>query len=483
MSATLGSMLTVLDPELRVVVLEKADTIAGESSDPWNNAGTGHSGLCELNYMADPSNGAKPAAIAEQFHLSRQWWSYLAQQGLIAADDFIHSTTHMNLVFGAEDVAYLRHRVETLRENPLFSTMEFTADPEQIAKWAPLTMDGRVRDGEPIAASRDPRGTDVDFGALTKALMSIVTDDSANKILVGHEVTGLSSTAEGWEITGKSHHGRFSLRAGTVFVGAGGFALHLLQKSHIPEVRGYAVLPVGASFYRSSTPAAVRHHEAKVYGQADVGAPPMSVPHLDKRIIDGKEHLLFGPYATFSTKLLKHGKLSDFFTTLRLDNLHVIAAAGLQNLDLVKFLVTELAAGPKKKFAQLRRYYPKARFNEWQLVPAGQRAQLVKPDAKHIGVLQQGTELVVGADGSIAGLLGASPGASTAVPIMLNLLRSAFPTRWHRGWKDIMSQAIPDIDRTDWDTEAVARSSAATDAALGLGTSARLKPQVKAPTW
>lgn len=485
MSATLGSMLAELDPDMRIVVLEKAGDIASESSQAWNNAGTGHSGFCELNYMPDPSNGTKAASIAEQFHLSRQWWAHLAQTGRLDPTEFVHSTTHMNLVFGDTDVDYLRQRVETLRADALFSDMDFTTDRSRIAEWAPLTMEGRPDDGEPTAAARNSRGTDVDFGALTRGLLHIVSEQTHNEIHTNHEVTGLRSTKEGWAVSGRTASPTtpagtssrpaqpFSINAKHVFVGAGGFALKLLQKSGIPEVRGYAVLPVGASFYRSSTPAVVDRHEAKVYGQADVGAPPMSVPHLDKRIIDDEEHLLFGPYATFSTKLLKNGHLSDFFTTLRPDNLHVIAAAGLQNLDLVKFLVKELAAGPKKKFAQLCRFYPKARFNEWTLVPAGQRAQLVKPDPQRIGVLQQGTELVVGADGSIAGLLGASPGASTAVPIMLDLLRSAFPAQWHRRWKEVMSQAIPDIDRTDWDAEAVATSSAATDEALGLGASAR----------
>lgn len=467
MSATLGSMLALLEPQWRILMLERAEDLAAESSDPWNNAGTGHSGFCELNYMPDPDDGSKAASIAEQFHLCRQWWAHLVRLGLLEPSEFIHPSTHMNLVFGAEDVAYLRARVTTLRTDPLFADMEYTEDPEVIAEWAPLTMDGRPNTGEPMAAARHPRGTDIDFGALTRALTSIIAS-AAGEVRTGHEVNGLNRTGTGWQITGASPAGRFRVRAKTVFVGAGGFALRLLQKAKVPEVRGYAVLPVGAAFYRCSTPAVVARHQAKVYGQADVGAPPMSVPHLDRRVVDGREHLLFGPYATFSTKLLKHGRLTDFFTTLRWDNLHVLAAAGVQNLDLVAFLVKELAAGPTRKFAQLRRYFPQARQNEWTLIPAGQRAQLVRPDPTRIGILQQGTELVVSADGSISGLLGASPGASTAVPIMLDLLKRAFPTQWHNAWKTVLSEAIPDRDRTDWDAEAVARTLADTAAPLGL---------------
>lgn len=464
MSATLSSMLTLLDPDLRILVLEQAEDIAGESSDPWNNAGTGHSGYCELNYMPDPADGAKPAEIAGQFHLTRQWWAHLVRLGLLDPAEFIHSAPHMNLVFGDTDVTYLRRRVDTLKADPLFSEMEYTEDPDTIARWAPLTMEGRADSEEPMAAARHPRGTDVDFGALTSALLSI----GSTEVRTGHTVTGLESRASGWTVSGSTPAGQFAVHAKTVFVGAGGFALRLLQKARIPEVRGYAVLPVGAAFYRCSTPAVVARHDAKVYGQADVGAPPMSVPHLDRRVVDGKEHLLFGPYATFSTKLLKHGRLTDFFATVRPDNLHVIAAAGLQNLSLVSFLVKELAASPSRKFAQLRRYLPLARRNEWTLLPAGQRAQLVKPDRKKIGVLQQGTELVVSADGSIAGLLGASPGASTAVPIMVDLLKQAFPAQWHDSWGSQIAEAVPDLDRTDWTTEDVARSHTDTDAALGL---------------
>ncbi|KZE18445.1 MULTISPECIES: malate dehydrogenase (quinone) [Brevibacterium] len=474
MSATLGSMLAVLEPSWRIVVLEKSVDLASESSDPWNNAGTGHSGFCELNYMPDPNDGTKPAAIARQFQLSRQWWSHLAEAGLVDPATFIHRTAHMNLVFSDRDVAYLRRRVDTLRTDPLFADMEYSEDAEEIAAWAPLTMEGRGPDGS-VAASRVRRGTDVDFGALTRALTSVITAEGGGEVLTGHTVTGLSRDGDGWMVTGTigetpaTGGSRFAIRAGTVFVGAGGFALRLLQKARVPEVKGYAVLPVGAAFYRCSVPAVVRRHNAKVYGQADVGAPPMSVPHLDKRVVDDEEHLLFGPFATFSTKLLKHGRLSDFFTTLRPDNLHVVAAAGLQNLSLVRYLIGELAASPAKKFAQLRKYYPNARPNEWELIPAGQRAQLVTPDPHRIGVLQQGTELVVSADGSIAGLLGASPGASTAVPIMVDLLRRSFPAQWRRSWEERMIDAVPDLARQDWSVEAVAASEVRTDRALGLG--------------
>lgn len=469
MSATLGAMITLLQPDWRIVLVEKSDSLATESSDPWNNAGTGHSGLSELNYMPDPTDGSKPAEIARQFHITRQWWAHLAESGLLDPREYIHTSPHMNVVFDRRGVDYLRQRYQTLITDPFFAGLEYSEDPARIATWAPLIMQGRGDDG-PIAATRHLHGTDVDFGALTRALTSIITDRGGT-VLLGHDVRSLHQQPDGrWLVSGRSgpRRGRFAIQGRHVFVGAGGFALRLLQRARLPQVRGYAVLPVGAAFYRCSDPEITSRHDAKVYGQAAIGAPPMSVPHLDKRIVDGQSHLLFGPYATFSTKLLKHGKLTDFFTTLRWRNLHVIAAAGLQNLSLVRYLIKELAAGPEKKFAQLQRFYPSAAFEQWELILAGQRAQLVTPDKKNIGVLRQGTEVVTSADHSISGLLGASPGASTAVPIMLNLLKQCFPDQWQRSWKNTIATAVPGFQKTTWDADDVSESLERTARALDL---------------
>ncbi|MEN4449625.1 malate:quinone oxidoreductase [Mycobacterium sp. SM3041] len=447
MSATLGAMISTLEPQWRIVLVERASDIATESSGPWNNAGTGHSGYCELNYMPDPQDGSAPTQIAAQFQLSRRWWAHLVQQGLLDPATFVHGTPHMDVVFGDHDVAYLRRRFETLRSDPLFADLEFSDDPATIAEWAPLVMAGRDP-AQPIAATRHPGGTDVDFGALTRGLTRIITSNGG-EVRLGHEVRRLRQDPDGtWLVGGRrtESHNRFQLRARHVFVGAGGFALRLLQRAHVPEVRGYGVLPVGAAFLRCAQPDVVAQHDAKVYGQAAIGAPPMSVPHLDKRVVDGKGYLMFGPYATFSTKLLKGGRLTDFFTTLRWHNLHVLAAAALQSLTLVRYLIGELLTPLSGKIKQLQRFYPEADPGDWELIPAGQRAQLVTPDPKRVGVLQSGTELVTSADGTIAGLLGASPGASTAVPIMLGLLQRCFPERWAASWQYRMNDAVAPRD-------------------------------------
>ncbi|MGI5220135.1 malate:quinone oxidoreductase [Nocardia sp. CA-290969] len=467
MSATLGSMLAVLEPDLRVVLLEKADALATESSGPWNNAGTGHSGFCELNYMPDPANADKPESIARQFLLTREWWSYLADKKLLDPATFIHHTPHMDIVFGQRDIAYLRERFTTMSATTTFEGMEFTEDPAVIEQWAPLLMQGRISD-EPVAATRIEDGTDVDFGALTRGLAKIIESEGGS-VMLGHDVRAIDRDPVGrWVVSGRAPSGKFEVSAGRVFVGAGGHALRLLQTARLPEVRGYAVLPVGAAFFRCSVPGVVAQHNVKAYSQARVGAPPMSVPHMDKRIVDGNEYLMFGPFATFSTKLLKHGRLSDVFTTLRWNNLHVIVAAMLQNVALIVYLIGELLARPRAKFSQLQHFYPEAKRSDWEFVPAGQRAQLVTPHRRRIGVLQQGTELVVGGTRTIGGLLGASPGASTAVPIMLDLLDQWFPGHMSGTWRATLANAVPSNNSRTVDAAEYRAALERTAESLGL---------------
>ncbi|MEE2056265.1 malate dehydrogenase (quinone) [Rhodococcus artemisiae] len=441
MSATLGAMMSRLEPDASVALLERLDEIAGESSGAWNNAGTGHSGYAELNYMPDATDGATAQDIARRFRLSRRFWSSLAADDTMP--EFLTPAPHMDIVFGERDVEYLCTRVDTMRTSPTFSDMEFTEDPETIREWAPLLVEGRTHTG-PMAASRHHAGTDVDFGALTRWLV----DDIATRgtdVRLHHEVTRLHRRDDGlWVITGRDRTGgqRFRLTSRFVFVGAGGYALELLQKAQVEEVRGYAVFPVGAQFFRTDNPVVVARHDAKVYGRADVGAPPMSVPHLDLRVVDGTRSLMFGPYATFSTRLLRHGRLSDLFRTIRLRNAAVMATAGVRNLALVRYLLGQLASSRKRKFAQLLRFYPGADPADWYLMQAGQRAQLIKPDEHGHGVLTFGTELVTSADGTIAGLLGASPGASIAPAVMVDLLTRCFPDR-QDAWASTLGNWMP----------------------------------------
>lgn len=469
MSATLGTFLQQLQPDWKIAVFERLGDVAQESSNAWNNAGTGHAALCELNYMPAAPDGSvdptKAVAINEQFQQSRQFWSTLVERGVLAAPEtFINRTPHMTFVRGEKDVAYLKRRYESLKQQPLFEGIEYSEDSRVINQWAPLLMQQR-RKGEPFAATRVPSGTDVDFGSLTRQLLDSMQRGGA-EVLTGHEVRSLKRQKDGsWQVGYRHTVGRTPgrINARFVFIGAGGWAIKLLQRSGIPEAKGYGVFPIGGQWLKTSNPALVAQHKAKVYSQASVGAPPMSVPHLDTRVVDGETSLLFGPFATFSPKFLKNGSPWDIVTQVRPSNLGSMLTAGATNLNLVKYLVSELLKTHKKKVDSLREFMPSADGADWELLNAGQRAQVMKG-----GKLQFGTEVVASADGSIAGLLGASPGASTAVSIMLGLLKSCFPERIDE-WEPQLRELIPSYGTTlNPDPAAAAASLAATAEELHL---------------
>lgn len=449
MSATLGALLKQLQPDWDIQIYERLGDIAQESSNPWNNAGTGHSALCELNYTPERADGsidiASAVKVNEQFQVSRQFWSHLVTSGALPDPKaFINSTPHMSFVWGQDNVDYLRARFEALKDHPLFQGMEYSEDARVIRSWAPLMIPGRSK-SQPIAATRIESGTDVDFGALSHALITNLTARGAT-LNTGYLVTGLKKQRDGsWRIKLRHDVGytpAAPVNARFVFVGAGGYALGLLQKSGIKEIRGFGGFPVSGEFLRTDNPAIVAKHAAKVYGKAAVGSPPMSVPHLDLRVVDGAGSLMFGPYAGFSPKFLKTGSLVDLFASIRWHNLIPMVAAGLGNLGLVKYLVGQLISRPATKFKALEEFYPEGKPEDWYRITAGQRVQVIKKDKKKLGVLQFGTEVVSAADGSIAGLLGASPGASTAVPIMLGLIEKCFPDRIE-GWKPALVDMIP----------------------------------------
>ncbi|WP_167044554.1 malate:quinone oxidoreductase [Salinibacterium sp. ZJ454] len=461
MSATLGALLKQLEPSWNIQIFERLGGAARESSNPWNNAGTGHAALCELNYTPQKPDGSveitKAVDINEQFQVSRQFWSYLVNEGMLPdPSSFINNVPHMSFVWGESNVEYLRKRWEALKDHPLFQGMEYSEDARVIRSWTPLLVPGRLK-SQPIAATRMTSGTDVDFGALTQHLLDYLTENGATMV-TEHKVTGLKKTRDGlWQIstrhevgmTPSQHKARF------VFVGAGGGALNLLQKSGIPEIKGFAGFPISGQFLRTDEPAVVAKHHAKVYGKAAVGAPPMSVPHLDTRIVDGKPSLMFGPYAGFSPKFQKTGSYLDLFASIRLHNLIPMIQVGLSNLDLVKYLIGEVFASPSKKFKALKEFVPNGNPKDWYQITAGQRVQVIKKDAAGKGVLQFGTEIVSAADGSIAGLLGASPGASTAVPIMFELIEKCFPERMI-DWQPKLKAMVPSYGKRLSDNKTVA---------------------------
>lgn len=443
MSATLGTVLRLVEPRLTMAIFERLDRAAAESSDAWNNAGTGHAGYCELNYTpqrADGSvDGQKAVQIAAQFATSLAFWRALVARGELPEErTFLREVPHLSFVSGEADVAYLRARHAALRTATRFAGMELTTDAAEIAAWIPLVMEGRDR-REAVAATRVAHGTDVNFGALARAMTTSLAAREGAALHLSHEVRSLRRDGLRWliEVRDLATGAERTVRAGFVFIGAGGYSLTLLEASGIPEAKGYGAFPVSGQWLRCTNDAVIARHAAKVYGRAAVGAPPMSVPHLDSRWIDGRQELLFGPYAGFTTKFLKGGSWLDLLRSVGLDNVGVMMNAGLENLDLTRYLVGQAMLSVEERLALLRAYYPGAAADDWEVQIAGLRVQIIKADG-----LKFGTEVVKSADGTIAALLGASPGASTAVSIMFDLVRRCFPERWP-GWRVRLAELLP----------------------------------------
>ncbi|AGK56141.1 malate:quinone oxidoreductase [Bacillus sp. 1NLA3E] len=449
MSATLGSLLKELVPDWEITVFERLANAGEESSNEWNNAGTGHSSLCELNYTVEQPDGSidisKAIKVNEEYQVSKQFWSYLINSKLINnPQDFIMPLPHMSMVQGEQNVEFLKKRFETLSNNPLFKGMEFSDNPEKLMEWIPLIMQDRPSN-EPIAATKIDSGTDVNFGALTRMMFDHLKNNNVD-IQYKHSVDNIKRTSDGsWEVKVRNvddgsverHTAKF------VFIGCGGGSLHLLQKSGIPEGKHIGGFPVSGVFMVCNNPEVVAQHHAKVYGKAAVGAPPMSVPHLDTRFIDNKKSLLFGPFAGFSPKFLKTGSMFDLITSVKPNNVLTMLAAGAKEMSLTKYLIQQVMLSKEQRMEELQEFIPNAKIEDWDLVVAGQRVQVIKDTAKGgKGTLQFGTEVITAADGSIAALLGASPGASTAVFVMLELINKCFPQHI-KEWEPKIKEMIP----------------------------------------
>ncbi|RVW03855.1 malate dehydrogenase (quinone) [Rhodococcus xishaensis] len=448
MSATLGAILRQVQPDWSITTFERLDAAAAESSDPWNNAGTGHSALCELNYTPVKGDGvdiSKAVTVNEQFQVSRQFWAYAVDNGILTdPKEFINPIPHVSFVHGADNVKYLRARYDALADHPLFAGMEYSESEEFFSERLPLMAKGRDF-SEPVALNWTESGTDVDFGALTKQLLGYV-GASGGQVFFGHEVRNLTKQADGsWLVKVRNLRtgAKKTVNAKFVFIGAGGGALHLLQKSGIKEAKGFGGFPVSGQFLRCTNPELIAQHRAKVYGKAAVGAPPMSVPHLDTRVIGGQEGLLFGPYAGWSPKFLKNGKVTDLPGSVKPNNLTSMLGVGITELGLTKYLIGELMQTPFDRIQTLREFVPRATGGDWELITAGQRVQVIRRKGAG-GVLEFGTAVVNAQDGTVAGLLGASPGASTAVPAMLDVLQRCFPREFET-WKPKLEQMVPSL--------------------------------------
>lgn len=451
MSASLGTWLEELQPGWKQLMVEKLDGVALESSNGWNNAGTGHSANMELNYTPERPDGtidvSKALEINEAFMISRQFWTAQVKSGVLNnPHSFINSTPHMSFVWGDKNVEYLTKRYAALQKTTLFQGMQFSTDHQQIQQWAPLVMEGRDAQ-QKVAATWTPVGTDVNYGEITRQLIGSLKKNHNFTLQTSAEVTDFKRNSDNsWHVTikdGKSGEQR-AVDAKYVFIGAGGGALKLLQKTGIPEADNYAGFPVGGSFLVADNPAITSRHQEKVYGQASVGAPPMSVPHLDARFLDGKRVVLFGPFATFSTKFLKNGSLFDLLSTTTTSNFLPMTHVGMDNFDLVKYLIGQVMLNDDDRFAALKEYYPDAKKEDWKLIQAGQRVQIIKKDEAKGGVLKLGTEIVTDQQKTVAALLGASPGASTAAPIALSVMEKLFPEQFKTPeWQSKIRKVVP----------------------------------------
>ncbi len=451
MSASLGTWLQELQPGWKQLMVERLDGVAMESSNGWNNAGTGHSANMELNYTPERADGSidvsKALEINESFMISRQFWTAQVQRGVLHDPrSFINSTPHMSFVWGDKNVEYLTKRYAALQKTTLFQGMKFSTDHQQIQQWAPLVMEGRDPQ-QKVAATWTPVGTDVNYGEITRQLVGSLKKDQNFKLETSSEVTDFKRNGDNsWHVTIKDvKSGEMrAVDAKYVFIGAGGGAIKLLQKTGIPEADNYGGFPVGGSFLMTENPEIANRHLEKVYGQASVGAPPMSVPHIDSRTLDGKKVVLFGPFATFSTKYLKNGSLFDLLSATTTSNIMPMTHVGIDNFDLVKYLIGQVMLSDDDRFAALKEYYPNARKEDWKLIQAGQRVQIIKKDAEKGGLLKLGTEIVTDQQKTLAALLGASPGASTAAPITLDVMKKLFPEQFASPeWQQKIRAIVP----------------------------------------
>ncbi len=456
MSATLGVILKELNPEITIQIFEILDEAGTESSDAWNNAGTGHSAFCELNYTPQKPDGSvdisKAIKIGESFEVSKEFWSYLVEkQYFNNPSEFISKIPHLSLVWGKENVEFLKKRYELMNQNPLFKEMIYTEDRDLMMEWMPLVMRGRKK-SQPVAATRMEIGTDVNFGNLTRGMIARLEKMPGVTIHYNTRVRDLDPDGKGgWDvfirdlITGK----RKEVNTKFAFIGAGGATLHLLKRAEIKERHGYGGFPVSGLWLKCLNEELIAKHHAKVYGKASVGAPPMSVPHIDTRIIDGKRELLFGPFAGFSTKFLKNGSLMDLPNSIRPDNALPMIFAGIKNITLTKYLIEQVRQAPEERLAALREYVPFTKLEDWELKAAGQRVQVIKKDKEKGGVLEFGTEVVVSEDGTVAALLGASPGASTAASVMLEILQKCFKKECASPvWKEKLKEMVPSFGQS-----------------------------------
>ncbi|NMT64961.1 malate:quinone oxidoreductase [Marinobacter orientalis] len=428
MGTTFATLAKEMVPDLDITILERLDGPGEGNSSAFWNAGTGHEANCELNYTPvdeEVISVEKALKIHAQFNVAKQFWAYLIEKGAIKdPTTFINQTKHCTIV-SEPAIQELKLRFKEMSAHHFFEHMRYSEDFDEIKSWIPYTMEERPRH-EKMAATVIETGTDVNFGALTEQMAEYAVNDLGVRIEYGTHVRRVHRSPTGrWVIEAVSKGVPVQHKADVLFVGAGGGAFPLLKRSHLPFRSRFAGFPVGGRFLQAQiSEEQARYYTAKTYGKAKVGAPPMSVPHLDLRVVDGKHYLLFGPFASFKPVLERGRGFFDYLTSIRLHDIPGLLNVALEHFPLVKYLVSESFKGEKSMFEELDSFAPGlSKKFDWKPIAAGQRVQIIKD-----GDLQMGTEIVVSKDKTYGTLLGASPGASVSPEVMLRCLEQLLPS-------------------------------------------------------
>ena len=433
MSLTLAVLINEIYPEIQIDIIERLPSCGLESSDALNNAGTGHAGYCELNYTPinkkNQLNINKALEINENFETSLIFWAYLDQKySFFNARKFIKKTPHISFVSGLKNVSFLKKRYALLKKQPLFKEMLLTENVELIAKWAPLLLKGR-KSFDSLAATKIDHGTDINFGELTNQMLGILEKKDNFSLLVNSEVETIKQRKDkryNILIRNLKTNKTIEMVSNYTFLGSGGKTISMLQDMKLNEAKGYAGFPISGKWLICNKADLVKMHNSKVYTQVMEGAPPMSIPHLDLRVISNKKLLLFGPFAGFNAKLLKHGSFFDFPRSIKLNNIVPMTIVLFKNFSLLLYLIKQTLMNHASRIKELQKFYPEANLRDWKLLTAGQRVQIIKNCPFEGSKLEFGTEVIYSKNRKLAALIGASPGASVAVASMLDVFVNFF---------------------------------------------------------
>ncbi|WP_274314596.1 L-lactate dehydrogenase (quinone) [Staphylococcus hyicus] len=466
LSTTFSSMIKELEPNWNIKLYERLDCPGLESSNERHNAGTGHAALCELNYTVLQPDGSidieKAKHINEEFEISKQFWGFLVKNKNISNPrEFINPLPHISFVRGVNNRKFLKDRYEAMKQSPMFDNIEYTEDIEVMRKWMPLMMKGRDA-SDIMAASKIDEGTDVNFGELTRKMTSNIEAHDNAEVKYNHEVIDFMQREDKkWEVKIRNRNSGkvFTEIAHHVFIGAGGGAIPLLQKTGIPESKNLGGFPITGQFLTCTNPEVVEEHGVKVYGKEPPGTPPMTVPHLDTRYINGEKTLLFGPFASVGPKFLKNGSNLDLFRSVKPYNIMTLLASAAKNLPLIKYSFDQILMTKEGCMNHLRTFYPEARDEDWELYTAGKRVQVIKDTEEYgKGFIQFGTEVVNSQDHTVIALLGESPGASTSVSVALEVLEKNFPELTSE-WTPKIQKMIPSYGKSLIEDEALMRKT------------------------